>query len=1012
MNGTWSILAIYTGGAPTGNLLVLAANIPAPCVFSTAAATGVASSADMVRQGNVVTVTTAATHGLKVGYQAQITNQPDTAVASISSIVIDNEANPGLATVTTAAAHGLYPENYVSLIGVQGVTAGTSISAISWGGGIVTVTTSAAHGLTAGAVVAISGTTNYNTGAVSVLSTPSTTQFTYAWVPISAPASESAGTVTLTWPVPDTATPFYYQVITTPTPTTFTVGITYCNATFATGTVTFPWEGIFFVTAIPALPADGSGNPLTFQYQQYGPNASTSVAGTVTPYGQAGPGQRQMVVLFQTRNGTIPAPSPPAMFITAGGQYIAVTNIPIGPPNIVARILAFTGADGEDFFYIPVPVQNNGLPISTSTVINDNTTTTAFLDFSDNSLFASIGIDIPGNDLFGQDVLDGALGFGFYASRLMTYGQRNRVQNFLSMSFDGGYLPNVVGLPCGWTSNDIYGTLAPGHYGQGWQISVQPGGFSECGSLSQSAYEDAYGDPIIQGNTTYRIRVWLQPQSAVAGLNFFAQLSSASTGFMVIAQINGSSMSAAGSWCETTFGDPSPPPFFDPPAIATPTAIPSDLKLTIYAINSTSSALTLLADELSIIYDQTPYLDQILYGSYVNNPTGFDGVSGKFGPSQDTAKVMTLGIIRQNLYLLTQDPGGRLHSTIQNNFEPAGWVVNEIGQNCGALSAFCLTVSQADDQSGGGGEQFFLWASSSGVRIFGGNQPWKISQEIQPDWTGKVNADGTPVPNTGINFNAATCIWAVNDYVARVAYFGLPVGNALAPSLIYPVNYKQLDTPEQIYADAPIKVGFGGRLICTDNTRKWTRWNVTMNGAALMYRSPTENQLTLTLFGGNAQTIGAAAGFGNVYCLNSAKLTDDDYGQISPYYTTAFLPDQQSEIALQLGGGQKLLAYLTWTSQGVGVLNVTPLIENLDNAWVNFCQWLLQTSPKYDAEYTGGMAQGYRMALQFESFPLAATQIAALSNPSPTAATDNCFTLTRVNAFMKPVKRLPVRGSV
>ena len=53
-----------------------------------------------------------------------------------------------------------------------------------------------------------------------------------------------------------------------------------------------------------------------------------------------------MAVFFQDRQGGITAMSPAVPFIANGGQYLSVTNIPIGPPNVVARILAFTGVDG------------------------------------------------------------------------------------------------------------------------------------------------------------------------------------------------------------------------------------------------------------------------------------------------------------------------------------------------------------------------------------------------------------------------------------------------------------------------------------------------------------------------------------------------------------------------------------------------------------------------------------------------------------------------------------------
>src|SRR6185312_7071248 len=107
-----------------------------------------------------------------------------------------------------------------------------------------------------------------------------------------------------------------------------------------------------------------------------------------------------------------------------------------------------------------------------------------------------------------------------------------------------------------------------------------------------------------------------------------------------------------------------------------------------------------------------PYLDTVAFGSYVNNPEAFDGLTGKFGAGTDTHKLMDFGIVRNALYLLTEDPGGRLHETVDNGVtEPSGWQVSEVGANCGMLSAFCLTKSQADDGTASGGEEWFAWAS-------------------------------------------------------------------------------------------------------------------------------------------------------------------------------------------------------------------------------------------------------------------------------------------------------------
>jgi len=77
--------------------------------------------------------------------------------------------------------------------------------------------------------------------------------------------------------------------------------------------------------------------------------------------------------------------------------------------------------------------------------------------------------------------------------------------------------------------------------------------------------------------------------------------------------------------------------------------------------------------------------------------------------------------------------------------------------------------------------------------------------------------------------------------------------NSTAPNIIFAMNYKQLDTALQIAAAGPIHAGIGReKLAATDLKRKWTRWNLPMNGAALMYREPG-GDLETVLFGGNGK---------------------------------------------------------------------------------------------------------------------------------------------------------------
>ncbi len=899
-------------------------------------------------------------------------------VAIVSSIVIDNEVAPGLALVTTTQPHGLIPGIDISLVGVEPATVST-ISAAQWTAGKTTITTLNNHNLQPGAVLQVSGVTtatgstsfSFNSNSVTVESVPSPNQISYFQAPITATdpdvinATASTGTLSVSWPIPDnTPTPTYFEVDSCPTATTFYIAVTYADGTWTSGTVGFAWEGTFYVTQVV--------DSTHFYYYQAGPNGATTAVGTVTPFGQAAPGLHLCQVLYLTRQGAITAPSPPMTVILNGGQYVSVSNIPIGPANVIARILAFTGAQpdvpGElpPFYYIPVPAQLEGQVVSTATQINDNTTTTALLDFSDNTLYAAIGISIPGNNLASQFVVEGALGFRTYLSRLLTFGQRNTVDNFLNMGFDAD-APGI-NIPQGWTASAPYGVVT--------SLAARPtGGQYELDNtvaspLTQSAYLDCYGNPILQPNTLYKIRLWIV--TGVIGPSFQAYIKSASTSFSVSATVAAGSISVNGSFVEANFSG------------KTPVSIPSDL---ILQVNQTiSPSFALVIDELSIIPTLTPYLDNRSFASYVNNPEGTDGDTGDWGPV-DTAKIMDMGIVRGTLHVVTQAPGGKLHSTNGSSVtEPSGWDVEPVQGNCGALSAFCLTTSQADDSSEAGGDDWMAWASDVGAIIYGGGLPEKISQEIQPNWNNPTRS------NTAVQINmaAATTVWALNDPVARLLMFGLPIGSATAPSQIYPLNYEHLGSSQAIASSPPFHPSFAGKLIATDNSRKWTHWLRPMNGAARMYRSA--GQLSNVFFGGNGQTLGAAAGFGNIYTLNPAQLTDDDYGQIFPYYTTYAFLDPEKAQALQLKGGRISLAYLMAALQYTGQVTASYFPEKITNLWPLSTTRSGSGSANFDIEFGGGGVTGNRIFIQISS--------------SPVTGTDNGFKLTRLSAFIKNARLL------
>ena len=953
-------------------------------------------STALARANNTVNATTTTPHQLQVGYQAQLQGNGSLTVGTaITSIVINNEDNAGLATVTTSTAHGLAPMEDVTITGVQPSLVGAASGwSAFWNGTNVTLTLgSGVHGLVPGAVVSVtdSGTpTSIFVGSFTVNTVPAPNQISYDQFSSSLGTSSVTATglsVSITWPVPDqTMMPTYFEVQSCPTLTTFQVQVTYCDGTWSSGSVGFPWDGTFYVTSVPTA--------TSFTYKHMGPNGSSTLSGTVTPFGQLGAGLHLVAMCGITRQGAITAPGPFSTFISNGGQYISVLNIPLGPSNWVGRILIFTGAQpdvpGElpPFFYIPVTPMLEGQIVGTATQIDDNTTTSVLLDFADDTLYAAIGVSIAGNNLANQIVLDGALGFGAYLSRLTTWGQRNTIKNLLNMGFDADAAGATT--PQGWMVGGITGSYAgvtvslpfrPA--GCQWKILTYSGA-GNYGQLSQSAYQDCYGNPILQGNLLYKIRVWLDPYGTNQANwpTFVATLTSASTGFASVATVlpsmmTGGGPTSGGSFCEAVFTE------------TTPLFIPPDMTLTIFCPHTPSGELAILVDELSLIPTETPYTDQLANASYVNNPEGFDGTTGEFG-ADDPSKLMDMEILRGTLYLLTQTPTGRLHDTSGSTTnEPSGWEIDEVSANCGVLSAFGLTHSQADDTAATGGDEWMAWPSEGGVSIFGGGQVEKISQEIQPNWYDPTR------PNNGLQINMAASLtaWGVNDPVQRLLMFGLPIGTATAPNRIYVLNYRNLNSAYSIANSPPFHPSFAGKLIATDNSRKWAPWHIQANCAARMYRAA--GALSLVLGGGNGLTPGSAAGYGNVYTLNPAKFTDDDFGQIYPYYTTYFFIDPEKAMALQLKGQRLLLAYLmAYVQPQAGDTNsqvtATYYPDDLANPWPLSTTRVLTPGFYKDRQFGGGMCTGERIAIKISS--------------SPITGTDNSFIMSRLTAFLKDAK--------
>lgn len=698
-------------------------------------------------------------------------------------------------------------------------------------------------------------------------------------------------------------------------------------------------------------------------------NDVIATGGTINFGGQSSPGVHQVVVMFLTRQGYLTKPSPASRFNSAGNQQYQVTNLPIGPSNVVARVLGFTGAGGDNFFIIPatITLPNPSNPLGTpiviqSTVVPDNTSTSAVVDFSDTALFGAVAIDQVGNDLFDQVVLGPVLGFFAFASRLCAWGDFSKIENFLNLGFCGGVLSGSPTIPLGWnTGGNAGGTLFNGGAwgaGKSWQITGD-GTASARGLISQSAYQDSFGDAILQPNTAYMARVW--GKASAPGLlgSFEVKFSSVSTGYQSTSFFSNSQFSTTGG-------------FLGPFAFAflTPATIPADMILSIFTSGLDNGA-TVAVTEIEIITGTDPYRDNESRWSYVINPEAFALTTGNLGPDDDASPIRSFALLRQTAVLGTAEG---IHSFSDTTAEPDEWSVNQVTRSVGLLSVKSFDAGKFG--TGDSAEDWLPIASHNGVYIYAGAQPFKISQEISRG--PKPQSQDPRKTWDDINFAAQQTVVAKNDPSTRRMYFSVPLNGALTPNTVFVIDYRELETAAQIASAAPMHITLSGKMRSSDLTRKWSTWNVFANDLEILIRPGNAR----SLFFASAPNASATS-FNNIYSLSPTKLTDDDYGAIGgangPYYTTYFFTDHEQEAQLGLGADRKLVKSIHAYITGVGMVTITPLVNSLYNFMPALSPRLLSadidqaTYLNSDLEWTTANLRGQRIAFRISVQPLPGT---------------------------------------
>ncbi|HXX20788.1 MAG TPA: hypothetical protein VEJ46_15395 [Candidatus Acidoferrum sp.] len=641
----------------------------------------------------------------------------------------------------------------------------------------------------------------------------------------------------------------FYKEITPGTLTVVVAGAAKPNLYLASTTI--------FGREYMALSDGVTGQDLPRQYDdtdydrvsQIGPAEGPAVADSSSG-GSISPGVHQCAVVFVTRQGYWTAPSPPISWTAGGNLKASVTNIPTGPSNVVQRLLAFTAAGGASFYHVPATM-----------VINDNTTTSVTVDFSDAILLSGQSMDY----LFGQIELPEQLGVVSYAERLFWWGERANMDNWRNLTFDGGWDASGNGRPLGWVRDPSFGaggSREPNDvvWGDAYRITAD-GVTASRGLISQNAITDVNGDPLFVANTDYSVRARVKRSANLSAGTLRINAFSPTAGQL------GTGLAVAASQAATSYQE------FIADLFAPQTSLPVDLTLRVYADGIPApSGESFLVDIIEVFPTNAAQNPSLVRASGTETPEGYDGVSGIMSIAENNGQgIRAAFTLRNNLYFVKERS---LYVTATDGVnEPALWQVEEVSNKVGTPSARGVGI----------GEGWVVIACRTGLYLFDGGDLVKISQEIQPTWD-------------AINWQYGQLLWVQVDTQHKKILVGVPMGSATTPNQILMLDYTE---------------GFGDPLVAAltapERARKWAPWMIAANCCGLVERPTGVAQI---FFGSNNSS-------GKIYAPTLGAYSDDG-AAINSFYSTAFL-------AATGLSGRNLFGYLTGYVQGAGSLALSAI---------------------------------------------------------------------------------------
>jgi hypothetical protein len=693
---------------------------------------------------------------------------------------------------------------------------------------------------------------------------------------------------------------------------------------------------------------NGTGGTLTFQ----------AAIGTVPT-----PGIKQGTCFFISRNGAVTQPANPVTFtIPSNTQGILATQIPVGPPNVEYVGISFTESGqnqvpGANFYTYDTPVTYTvqGIQYTASALIVPNGTTSATFTFPDSVLLASDEIDIQGNNYFNLREIGSPTWMRQYADR-MQYGLcQTKIDNFINLTFDGGYNPAPSPQPLGWTA-----VLPPAGVSAGLVISPDFGDSLQILNTSgatvngyylyyQSAYQDFYNVNILQPETAYSIRFKARALNA-DGQSITMSLADYTSGAFGVPRGTVTFTVNQGDFTIQTAQ-----------ILVSQATIDPNLQLAIQ-IGSIANGAGVQIDRIEIFPTDHPIDTTIVWESYAGegdspNFEAVDRVTGQLGcgddnpqPAQGSYQILEqLYIEKTNSRCVTQD---------SPNFEPNQWNVPLASQGVGAVGPNAFHSE----------EEFSVSVSRSGIFVFDGGKPMPISRELQS--TG-VNASLWEK----INWAAAKTIWCRYSTVKRQLYVGVPMitpnfwlpnapaATPTSPNVILMCNFTGCPTAGELADSPPVHTTMFGDLKALDMRRKWSLWQIACPVAEFVTRQDGVSSPLFLCNGIASSKIyqlidGAASGGQNT----------DDGAPINWLYTTyGFTKAKQGQQVPGLGALRKVWYFFVATMEGIGQVS-TKLYSNtlgalLRNTWTIPAFTL--ASPQQDDQEAPLEIGGQRLFVEF-----------------------------------------------